>query len=147
MIKLIIHKPGLVLNIPGIQSVRTPVEVDITKLNINLVISELKKNGIHDYKIISGEEKVKTEKILTKETNNLVIDHSEVLDKIDEVHEKITKNVEKILNDFLNSQTKNTIKEDTLKQKPKKLSETIEEDFIPAINLSKIKGTSSITKK
>lgn len=147
MVKLIISKPGLFLSIPGINPFRTPVEIDITKININIVISELKKNGIQNYKIISGEEKIKKPNITdTSTSNNLVIEHTEVLDKIDEIHEKITKKIESILSDFLNSHNQKIIIEKEVEQKSKKVTEIIEDDFIPTINLGKMKSSSNIKK-
>jgi len=153
MIKLIINKPGLFLDIPGLASFRTPVEIDITKLDANLIISILKRNGITDYNIISCEKEIKkqTVKNITKnnkeETNNSQIIGDEILTKIENINENMVNRIEKLLRNFLNN---DIIKEET-NQKINKKEETNnkeieEEDFIPQINFGKIKGSSTNKK-
>lgn len=53
MIKLIIKQSGFYVDIPGLKQVRTPVELDITNIDINIVILKLRQSGIVDYQIIS----------------------------------------------------------------------------------------------
>ena len=49
--KLVIKQHGLFINIPSIPPFRTPAEVDISKVPINMVIGEMRKNGIYKYEI------------------------------------------------------------------------------------------------
>ena len=61
-LKLKIADRGLIVEIPGIAPVRTPADIDISKIDINLVVAHLRKAGINNYKIVSvigdGTEKV-----------------------------------------------------------------------------------------
>jgi len=81
MILLIINKPGLIIEIPGLHITRTPAEFDITKLNPNMVLTYLKKMGIQDYQIISSDKETKTypkyvwKDLLKKEQNNETLEN------------------------------------------------------------------------
>lgn len=55
MVILVINTPGLTITIPGLKTVRSPVEIDISKLNISLVSTYLKGAGITDFHIISNK--------------------------------------------------------------------------------------------
>lgn len=155
MVKLLIKTKGLFINIPGIMPFRTPAEVDISKVNVNIAISELKKNGIEKYKIIYGEDipfkeynKIKLKKDYKENINN----NSDLINSINNQQKSISK-IEHLLEKFLNSNifSNNTIvkKENNneFTKSNKKFDDTVE-DFIPEININniKIKGTSS-TKK
>ena len=52
-LKLKIADRGLIVEIPGIAPVRTPADIDISKIDINLVVAHLRKAGINNYKIVS----------------------------------------------------------------------------------------------
>lgn len=56
MKKLIIKKPGIFMNIPGITPFRTPAKIDISKVDIKLIISCLNRNGISEYEVEDDEE-------------------------------------------------------------------------------------------
>ena len=55
-LKLKITDKGLMVEIPGIAPIRTPVEIDISKIDINLVIAVLRRSGINNYRIVSVTE-------------------------------------------------------------------------------------------
>jgi len=60
-ITLKIKDKGFYISIPGIPATRTPVDLDITKCDLSLVLSYLRSNGIKDFAIISRsgtEEKI-----------------------------------------------------------------------------------------
>lgn len=57
MTKLVIRKPGFFINIPGITPFRTPAKIDISRIDIKLIISCLNKNGIIEYEIEDEEIK------------------------------------------------------------------------------------------
>ncbi|MFW9871707.1 MAG: hypothetical protein ACFFG0_01305 [Candidatus Thorarchaeota archaeon] len=90
MIILKIKKPGYTVDIPGLTTCRTPVEIDISKMDIRIVAMSLKTAGISEYEIIADtgkgvrevyskndfeavEKKTKTSEIksLNKRLNNL----------------------------------------------------------------------------
>ena len=52
-LKLKIKDKGLMVEIPGLPPTRTPADIDISKLDLNLVITNLRKHGINNYKIVS----------------------------------------------------------------------------------------------
>lgn len=53
MIALKISQPGLTIAIPGLKVYRTPVEIDISKIDIRIVVMYLKTNGIKKYEIVA----------------------------------------------------------------------------------------------
>lgn len=164
MVKLLIRTKGMFINIPGLTPFRTPAEVDITKVNINMVISELKKNGIEKYKIIYDNnvslsrtlDKMIVKKNLIRDNNlelNIKNDSStEILENI-KLQQKTISKIECLLEKFLNSDiitSKTTFERKRIENeieftKPKKKFDDSVDDFIPAINLDniKLKGTST----
>jgi hypothetical protein len=57
MISLTIDQPGLTITIPGIKSARTPAVIDISRVDIRVVIMYLKSAGVIDYQIIAEKNK------------------------------------------------------------------------------------------
>lgn len=53
MITLKIKNPGYTLDIPGLPTCRSPVQVDISKLDIRVVAMSLKNAGIAEYEIVA----------------------------------------------------------------------------------------------
>jgi len=167
MVKLLIKTKGMFINIPGLIPFRTPAEVDITKVNINLVVSELKKNGIERYKIIYDDDNISLERTINKMIvkrnslrDNLIEiekndESSEILKSIKTQQKSISK-IEDLLkkflnNDILNSKTsyeRKRSEEEIIFTKPKKKFDDSVDDFIPSINLEniKLKGTSTTRK-
>ena len=66
MIILKIKKPGYTIAIPGLSPSRSPVEVDISKLDIRVVAMYLKSADISEYEVVAdtgkGLKEVYTEK-------------------------------------------------------------------------------------
>ena len=60
MIILKVKDKGTVVDIPGTKKVRTPADIDITKVDINFVSMYLRKQGIKHYEIVSdtGEKEI-----------------------------------------------------------------------------------------
>ena len=87
MIKLIIEKKGFYIELPKIPPFRTPAKVDISKLNLGQVTSELRKQGIKDYVILEGVDKPpkrnKKKKAVSK--NGTSIDLSGVHKRFDKI--------------------------------------------------------------
>ena len=57
MILLKIQDKGMMVDIPGTKKVRSPVEIDITNIDINFVTIYLRKQGIENYRIVSDIDK------------------------------------------------------------------------------------------
>ena len=57
MLKLKIKKPGHTISIPGLKPCRSPVNMDISKLDIRVVEMYLNTAGIKDYEIIAESKK------------------------------------------------------------------------------------------
>ena len=168
MVKLIIKTKGMFIDSPGLSPFRTPVEIDITKLNMNIVTSELKRNGIEKYKIISDDsislektinkmivKKNEVRSHITELEENKLNSKDEILESIKQQQKSIFK-IEGLLERFLNSDIltsktpleKNRIEKNLEFIKPKKKFDEPVEDFIPTINLDniKLKGTTSSRK-
>lgn len=60
MLKLKIKDKGLVINLPGMASFRTPAEVNISKLPLNTLVHKLRSESVNEYEIIStiGKQRV-----------------------------------------------------------------------------------------
>jgi len=56
MIKLIIRDKGHFVEFPKVAPFRTPAKVDITNIDLNLVMIKLRKMGIENYEIKSGPD-------------------------------------------------------------------------------------------
>lgn len=158
MKKLIIKEPGLFLRIPGMGDFRTPAEIDISKIDVNLVLAELRRNGISTYKIHSDEQtKSKNVNIQKKDIKD--IRYEDILELMQKqqnsmgVIENLLKTmittktpepsmdmITNLLNDFLQSDKTNT----TEIKKKSKIDESVDE-FIPEININKmtLKGNNS----
>ena len=124
MVKLSIKEHGLFLSLPGLAPFRTPADLDLTKCDLNLILSELNRLGIKKFKIISEEiekkpiipvkEKVRIEKNKIEESN---------------VNQRLEK-IELMLKSFIDS------KDEIKYSKPsKKTNNKIEKqvEFIPSI--------------
>lgn len=159
MILLKIKKSGYTIDIPGLPTCRTPVEVDISKLDMRSVAIYLKSSGISDYEIIAdtkkgdrevykkedfeGKEKRKIEKQKPK-----VDDLSERLSRIEEVVSLLAQkgnsdSQKEQINDRLDKIEKLLIKSISTPKviKEKEEEPVIEEleSFIPDIDLTEMK--------
>ena len=158
MTKLIIKKKGLFISIPGITEFRTPAEIDITNINLGLVIAALSKTGVITYQIQTKDTDSLKDKLsllfkkkenisIITEKDNITIDtrSDEILNLVKNQAETI-KNIEGLLSNFLSSDYKDKGSSEESK-KIKKIEEV--EEFIPTINISKtkIKGSSTSSIK
>lgn len=133
MIKLFVEQHGLFLEIPGMPAFRSPAEIDITKADVNLIISYLRQYGVNDYRIVSGIGQT----IQTKEKSN-IIEKPKNLDKVD----KRLQTIEGLLKQFLERDY--SIK-DNIEISPK--HDDIEEEFIPSIDIENLKVEGRIFSK
>ena len=167
MMKLVIKQHGLFINIPSIPPFRTPAEVDISKVPINMVIGEMRKNGIGKYTIKTKDVellKSNISKLVNKselqriqvsyEKNGVTIKNNlftndEILELV-KTQSGTMKNIEDLLTKFLDTnQTKIIERETRIVEKDSENIKGKEKDdkveFIPTIDLSKMKvrGTSA----
>jgi hypothetical protein len=159
-----IKEKGFYINIPGGSPARSPVDLDISKIDLNLVLSYLRSSGIKDFSILSksdlGEKEIKSKDIFEKkEKGKLNVDTKEVEKRLDRLENLLGKLLNKkddgvskdqIKNklDFLEVLIKNiNISEQNIQTKLVKKEPEIEEldTFIPEINVNglSMKGESS----
>lgn len=136
---LTITIPGLLIEIPGIPPFRTPAIIDITKLNENIVIGELTKQGIKDF-IIKEKESVIQEKYIRKmrrfkkETNEEKNEFNEIIENFKRQQESIDK-----LELLIKQLVQLPHGKQQIEEIQKKINVEEMEDFIPSIDLTKIK--------
>jgi hypothetical protein len=170
MLKLKIKKKGLVINIPGVPQFRSPAEIDITKLDLKMVINYLKSNSIADYEILSAtdtgkidiyikedfdaiENRLKREKDLESRFNKLEKMLSLLINRTTgdapQDSEQITKKLERLENLIQNIPKSNTtIIHKLTDPKVEKLSDEPDEDaYIPDIDISDMKMSSGSYKE
>lgn len=71
MVILKIKQRGLFIEIPGITPIRTPAEIDITRCNIAVVDTYLRKIGVVNYEILSSSKNKGDSKQLDKVKESL----------------------------------------------------------------------------
>lgn len=105
MIVLKVKEKGHLINIPGIPPVRSPVEIDISKCNVQTVITKLRSQGIRSYEIIEKqhESKKKTEK---KEQEKKLTEEDKTYKK--EINKRLN-NLEKTISDIVSTNVGNEI--------------------------------------
>lgn len=169
-LKLKIEDKGMVINIPGTPTARTPTEVDITNVDINLVFSFLRKGGFNKYKIFSVIEDetgkvstpvklVETEKGKKESDSDIDKRFSKLENMIAQLfslsdksksslnEEQITNKLdrlEKLSQSIINGQKKQVIYRETPQSGEPKIEE-LDDAFIPEIDTGgmQIKGTTS----
>ncbi len=149
MIRLRIKTPGLYIDLTGVSPRRTPTEIDISKCNLNTILTELKAIGVDDFEILSiPETKKKYNIIKRKEEHDNINDIEEILklkndlkDNSDEFKNKIN-GIENLLRELLENQKNmkiTTINQKETSSKKSKEEEQNDIDFIPEVNLSGMK--------
>jgi hypothetical protein len=161
-----IREKGFYVSFPGVPPTRTPADLDITKCNINIVLSYLRSTGIKDFHIISknqleGERIIKSKDILNispkkekqpsdnKEVEKRLSNLENMIGKLLTKDNGISKDHIKNKLDFLEVLIKNlNISEQNIDIKPvvRKEPEIEELDtFIPEIDISSLsmKGSST----
>lgn len=95
-----INEPGHTIDLPGMQTVRSPVEIDISKLDVRLVMLYLSKSGIKKFEIKSGEENKRDVKVIkTKKVKEEKEEKNDVSYRIDKIERILTMLAEKSLSD------------------------------------------------
>lgn len=149
MITLKIKEPGYTINLPGIHNIKTPVEINVSKLSTDLVISTLRKIGVSKFEIINSEKRkiplpksseVKQEP--ESKTESKTIERIYVPDDGAEVKSRLDK-IEILLSKFVND---NTNKHQEVKTKKEKESEE-KINYVPPVDISGFKSRGAISHK
>ena len=165
MIILKVKQRGRIFTIPGIRSMRTPVEVDISNLDMNVILSSLHMCSIDDYEIIekaengrtyyyNKEKNIMTDKKLDeifvneepeiKEDLNFSNTFKLPISKNDDLSLKLD-NIESMLKDLLNDNKKHTkAKNISRLHKKEKIEDDPVDAFIPNVDIDKMKIRSDI---
>ena len=141
MLILKITESGHTFDLPGMNGIKTPTEINISKMSTDLVLAVLRRNGITKYEILNKEnikkiEEPKIEKVI--ETIYINNESPELRNKVD--------NIETLLVTFLNNFKNN---EPLVNEKKKIQSIIINEedvDFVPSIDISGMSSKGSAIK-
>jgi len=92
MVVLRIREKGHYIELPGMPPVRSPVEIDITRLSLPLVAATLKTKGIENYEIVSEHESGR--KIYTSKDFNEDASLNKFKEKVNKKIETLEKTIE-----------------------------------------------------
>lgn len=154
--ELIINQPGLFLRLTGVAPIRTPAKIDITKLNMTLLLSELNMNSVTDYQIISNPENKKKKIIIKDKPVDELLESLKDIESNKETNKnnidmrKDLSEIKSILKDILNKPSTiiekssySSLDGDNISKKESKRKKKISDDFIPEVNLSNLELKSS----
>lgn len=151
MLTLQVTEKGHCIEIPGIPAVRSPANIDITKIDLSLVISVLRKYGIENYKIVSlsetGEKKIFTRRDFVEKNKEDLIFYQRKMDRrIEKMESMISRLLEKNeVNQVVKVEQITKSKYIEGETEPK--IEELEDIFIPNIDVGgmEVKGETSKT--
>lgn len=137
-----IDEPGHYVKFPKLKSFRTPCKVQISEKDLNKVLIELRRLGIQNYVIISGDYSREPKSIIKEQILN------EDINKLEDRFDIL----EDLLKQSLNRSSQTIIKQEKFEESEKSNKDVIIEEldnFIPSIDLEgmKIKGSSFKTQK
>lgn len=140
MLKLVISKPGIILNIPeiGFNQTRSPVVSNLKSRDINTLVDRLYAGGVYDFTIVSKLDLDKPVVVVPPQIENKPSATDERLHNIEKLLEKILNNPI-IISQTIESESSGK------KTKKKKLDESVP-DFIPAINSSDLTFSGEVEK-
>lgn len=151
MLTLQVKEKGHYIEIPGIPPVRSPANIDITKIDLSLVISILRKYGIDNYKIVSlsetGEKKIFTRRDFVEKNKEDIMFYQRKMDRrIEKMENMISRLLEK---NEVNRGVKleQITKSKYIEKESEPKIEELEDVFIPNIDVGgmKVKGETSKT--
>ncbi len=153
MIILKIKQPGLFIRLTGLPPIRTPAEINITKCDLNVILSELRTYDIDNFEIIKSpkqETKQSAQKptinnIKIKEDNNINIQDNKKINDMIERFDNIEKLLSKILDqkEIANERPYNSDQKVSNKKKETKT----EEMFIPSVSSDGLKTSGNFFKE
>jgi uncharacterized protein YehS (DUF1456 family) len=124
MILLKIQDKGMMVDIPGTKKVRSPVEIDITKIDINFVTMYLRKQGIENYRIVSDIDKGVKEVLPTV---NITLKKKKDDGWKDNIESRFGRLESLIINFLGKKESKPTVNSEQITNKLKKLEKLSEE--------------------
>jgi uncharacterized protein YehS (DUF1456 family) len=124
MILLKIQDKGMMVDIPGTKKVRSPVEIDITKIDINFVTMYLRKQGIENYRIVSDIDKGVKEVL---PTGNITLKKKKDDGWKDNIESRFGRLESLIINFLGKKESKPTVNSEQITNKLKKLEKLSEE--------------------
>jgi len=130
--KLIVRQVGLYLNLTGLKPFRSPAEVDISKINLNLLRTELHAYGVLNYEITEESKK------LIKKKGKVKIEKEEgVGEKLDKIYNLLKNLTQENFKELkLSEQTLGELVKEVEKGEP------VVETFIPTIDISHLESKS-----
>ena len=150
MLTLQVTEKGHYIEIPGISPVRSPANIDITKIDLPLVISILRKYGINNYKIVSlsgtGEKKIFTRRDFVEKNKEDIVVYQRKMDRrIEKMENMISRLLEKneVNRDFKAEQI---TKSKYIEKESEPKIEELEDVFIPSIDVDGMKVKGETTK-
>jgi len=156
MLTLKITEKGHYIDLPGMAPFRTPANINVSKIPLNVLILKLKVYAITEYEIVSklGDQKIvykkeELEKIKEKDLNKMDKKYVKHFDKRLNKLENMIKNLvvpqekSEVNINLDKEQIKNVVSE--LLDQPIKKEEDVEEEdiFIPPVNIDGMKLKSS----
>ena len=156
MIILKIKQPGQLITIPGIPNCRSPVEINISNLDIRLIVLYLKQADITDYEITSKEKIKKPKQLKKKKQIYTTVKKDNSLEKRIKALEQLILNNNSNQNDtefqeqinnkldlLLNQKPNLIITDKELKPTNKDKDPQIDDFFIPEIDTDNMKMSTS----
>lgn len=143
MIELIIKKGGYYIELPGIAPFRTPVRVNISKLNIKEVKTMLRGQGVEEYEIIRGKDKSVKKATKKLSVSSDGVSETNIVD-FKELHKRFD-NLEKILQKFIDKKPEvhevRTIIKEVIGEETKPSEDEIDDlgQFIPEVDTEGMK--------
>ena len=165
MIILKIKKSGYTIEMPGLKTFRSPVEIDISKLDVRIVAMYLKNSGITEYEIVAEKNNKKkvyskkdfeVEKIHTKKKSNKDVDWEKRFNRLENIlikiaeepsqnqnsEEQIINKLNELENTIKTSKDKIIFKNDVDDNNPE-VEELDIDSFIPEVDISDMTVSSS----
>lgn len=142
MIVLDIKQPGLFVDLPGLAPVRTPAKINISKLDISIVIRKLASLGVQEYHISREKEPEPIPAKVIVPQQESKEDVGSRLGRIEALLEKMMDNPQQVIVEKIISEPSKK----TTKPKKKKSLED-EDTFIPNIQTDglSLEGDSSLS--
>jgi len=144
MIILKISEKGHYIEFPGMSPFRTPAEVNISHISINLVVSNLQSQGIKKFKIISDTKGKET--VLTN--NDFTVDNRSPKKRKIDTYEKRIDQLETLIGKLIRHQTvepdSNT---EQINNKLNNIEKLLEKQSTKVVQFTKKKQTKKIKKQ
>jgi len=126
MLTLIITERGHMVELPNMAPFRTPAEIDVSKIPLNILILKMKAYNINEYQIVSetGGKKIvyKKDDVEKKKIQAISKEGKRETDKIDSLTKRFNR-LENLLSEFLRSKSTSDLEQ--INKKIDKLSNQV----------------------